>query len=311
MKKTTVFLILIIILTLLFSLQVNAAVDLKDVPKDHWAYQSVKNLVEKGYLSLYEDGTFGGNENISRYELAVLIDRIIDNIEQGKAQPEQQDVETLRKLTLEFRDELVDIASNQEDYNAKLEKLQETNIIQNEELSKLHEDIVNVNTDIASTKGEVATVKDNLEQTINQINQINKDINNLNSRLDASEKEVSQIVDTILEMKKLEDRVASLEEDISGLQGDLASTSDQINERDQSIAALKEELSQEITDKIDSRHSVTLTQLNALQNKVNKLEERLDSYQTQEAKPAAKKMDQNTILYLGAAAVLVFLLGSG
>ena len=36
-----------------------------DVPKTHWAYQAVESLVAKGYLELYPDSTFQGDEPVS------------------------------------------------------------------------------------------------------------------------------------------------------------------------------------------------------------------------------------------------------
>lgn len=54
-----------------------AAEDLKDVPKDHWAAESVKVLADAGVVKGYPDSTFKGNEPVTRYELAVALDGMI------------------------------------------------------------------------------------------------------------------------------------------------------------------------------------------------------------------------------------------
>ena len=47
-----------------------------DVPDDHWAASSVYSLVNMGVTQGYPDGTFRGNNNITRYETAVFISKL-------------------------------------------------------------------------------------------------------------------------------------------------------------------------------------------------------------------------------------------
>ena len=48
-----------------------------DVTVDHWASNAVKFVKENGLMDGYPDGMFHGNENISRYELAVVVERLV------------------------------------------------------------------------------------------------------------------------------------------------------------------------------------------------------------------------------------------
>ena len=48
-----------------------------DVPENHWAYEYVKGLCEKGIIEGYPDGTFGGNRNMTRYEFAAMLYRAL------------------------------------------------------------------------------------------------------------------------------------------------------------------------------------------------------------------------------------------
>lgn len=50
-----------------------------DVPKDHWAYEYVKSLAERGYLNGYPDGEFKGDRSMTRYEYAAVIYRALQN----------------------------------------------------------------------------------------------------------------------------------------------------------------------------------------------------------------------------------------
>lgn len=54
-----------------------ATVTIGDVPADHWARDAVTLLVRRGLLSGYPDGTFRGNNPISRYEAAQLFARFL------------------------------------------------------------------------------------------------------------------------------------------------------------------------------------------------------------------------------------------
>ena len=47
-----------------------------DVPDDHWAASSVYDLVNLGVTQGYPDGTFRGNNNITRYETAMFLSKL-------------------------------------------------------------------------------------------------------------------------------------------------------------------------------------------------------------------------------------------
>ncbi len=58
-----------------------------DVPFDHWAYDAVQTLVDKGVIIGYPDGLFHGNRAMTRYEFAIAISRLIDHMPAGPAGP--------------------------------------------------------------------------------------------------------------------------------------------------------------------------------------------------------------------------------
>ena len=82
-----------------------AANPFSDVSTDDWAYQAVADLSEQGVVEGYPDGTFKGERNMTRYELAQIIARLMAKEDQLNA--EQQ--ATLDKLAGEYADELANL----------------------------------------------------------------------------------------------------------------------------------------------------------------------------------------------------------
>lgn len=53
----------------------------KDVPASHWAAEAVQALQKAGYLSGFPDGTFRGNLATTRYQLAVILYRVMRDLD--------------------------------------------------------------------------------------------------------------------------------------------------------------------------------------------------------------------------------------
>jgi hypothetical protein len=51
-----------------------------DVSANHWAYQSVTDLAAKGYVKGYPNGKFLGQRALTRYEFAMVIERMLQTI---------------------------------------------------------------------------------------------------------------------------------------------------------------------------------------------------------------------------------------
>lgn len=54
-------------------------INFPDLPKDHWAYNYVKYLADRGLLEGYPDGEFKGDRTMTRYEFAAIIYRALQN----------------------------------------------------------------------------------------------------------------------------------------------------------------------------------------------------------------------------------------
>lgn len=57
---------------------------LTDVPAGHWAKDAVERLVSQGIILGYPDGTYRGTQNLTRYEAAMIISRLLDQVGSGE-----------------------------------------------------------------------------------------------------------------------------------------------------------------------------------------------------------------------------------
>ena len=78
-----------------------AANPFSDVPADHWAYDAVSRLAADGVIEGYGDGTYRGDKNITRYEMAQMIARAM-----AKSDVSAKNKALIDKLAAEFSDEL-------------------------------------------------------------------------------------------------------------------------------------------------------------------------------------------------------------
>jgi hypothetical protein len=99
-----------------------------DVPTNHWAYDAIAELAAKGLIEGYPDGTFKGDRAMTRYEMAMVVARLLARIEsiQIPAPPKPEvtkaDLEAIQRLVNEFRAELaalgVRVTAIEEELNA-------------------------------------------------------------------------------------------------------------------------------------------------------------------------------------------------
>ncbi|MCR5559082.1 MAG: S-layer homology domain-containing protein, partial [Schwartzia sp.] len=78
-----------------------AANPFEDVAADHWAYDAVAQLAADGVIEGYGDGTFRGEQEITRYEMAQMVARAM-----AKSGVSAADRAMIDKLAAEFADEL-------------------------------------------------------------------------------------------------------------------------------------------------------------------------------------------------------------
>ena len=87
-----------------------------DVTPQDWAYQAVARLASQGVVNGYPDGTFQGGNNITRFEMAQMVAKALN--QQERMNGEQQAV--LNKLAQEFSEELHNLGVRVENLERKV-----------------------------------------------------------------------------------------------------------------------------------------------------------------------------------------------
>ncbi len=121
------------------SARAQGASDFPDVSANHWAYQAVHDLADKGLVKGYLNGQFLGSRAMTRYEFATVIDRLLQTIADMKAQPvpapagpavTPDDLNKIQVLVDTFQPELDDIKVNlsqaRQDIDALRQEVSET-----------------------------------------------------------------------------------------------------------------------------------------------------------------------------------------
>lgn len=80
MMKRYMPIALVAILVLALAVPV-AAGPFADVPENHWAYEAVKQLAAYGLVEGFPDGTFKGAEPMTRYQMAMVIARLLVSLD--------------------------------------------------------------------------------------------------------------------------------------------------------------------------------------------------------------------------------------
>jgi len=149
MRKVLTFLTAGLVLTWVAPVMAQQAPDqFKDVEPNHWAYQAMESLRDKGIVIGYPDGYFRGRRTLTRYEFAVALDRLLSKLPltpgpagaqgaqgaQGEVGPagepgapgkdyDPAELDALKKLTKEFKDELASMGNTANAINAKLDAI--------------------------------------------------------------------------------------------------------------------------------------------------------------------------------------------
>ena len=106
MKKRVLSFVAMVLL-IAFATPAMSAPLFPDVRDDHWAKDAVAALAAKGLLEGYPDGTFKGDRAATRWEVAMIVARLLAKMEQAHATfATKAELEELRKLVNALREEL-------------------------------------------------------------------------------------------------------------------------------------------------------------------------------------------------------------
>jgi predicted nucleic acid-binding Zn-ribbon protein len=220
MKKRLVALLagLLTVLSLGFGLA-----QFSDVPAGHWAKEAVEAVVAKGILTRFPDGTFRGNEPITRYQAALIIYRLLQQIEEElKAKGTSPTMEALSPEDLEaLKNAIQELAAELAALGVRVSALEDS--------AATKEDIARLEAMIEELKAQPAP-EPGMDQAALQ---------DLLDRVEAA----SIAADTALaQAQQLAEQLDALAQDVEGVKGDVAALATQVEANAQAIQELAAEL---------------------------------------------------------------------
>lgn len=192
-----------------------------DVPAGHWAKEAVEALAAKGIILGFPDGTFRGNENLTRYQAALLIYRLLQQIEEElKTQGTSPTMEALAPEDLEaLKNAVQELAAELASLGVRVSALEDS--------AATKEDIARLEAMIAELKAQPMP-EPGMDQAA---------LKDLMDRVEAA----SIAADTALaQAQQLAERLDALAQDVEGVKGDVAGLRSQVEANADAIQALNE-----------------------------------------------------------------------
>ncbi|WP_413217303.1 S-layer homology domain-containing protein [Thermus oshimai] len=267
MKKRLVMLLagLLTVLSMGFGLA-----QFSDVPAGHWAKEAVEALAAKGLVVGFPDGTFRGNETLTRYQAALIIYRLLQQIEaEMKQQGESPTMEAMSAEDLEaLKNAVQELAAELAALGVRVSALEDS--------AATKEDIARLEALIEELKAQPAPEPGMDEAALQD----------LADRVEAA----SIAADTALaQAQQLAEQLEALAQDLEGVKGDVAGLQTQVEANAQAIQALNE-------------LAVLLNQdVLALQDRVTALEKGLADLQGVDFEQFASKEDVAAVQEFAAA----------
>ena len=111
-----------------------AANPFSDVPRDHWAYDAVTQLAADGVVEGYGDGTYRGDRNITRFEMAQMVAKAM-----AKENVPVSDKALIDRLAAEFADELNNLGVRVSNLEKHADMVKFTGYLRYDYISDRHE----------------------------------------------------------------------------------------------------------------------------------------------------------------------------
>ena len=183
---------------------------LTDVPAGHWAKDAIDKIVAKGIILGYPDGTFRGTQNLTRYEAAVIIARLLDQIATGTVtnvsgatvQVTAEDLAALQNAVQELAADLAALGVRVTDLEA--------NSVSQDDFARLEARVEALGTATAPAGDPAA-----LDALTAQIADVNARVDDLQANYDGLRADVD---DNASSIAALNDLTVLLNNDILGLQ---------------------------------------------------------------------------------------------
>lgn len=176
---------------------------LTDVPAGHWAKDAIDRLVSRGIILGYPDGTYRGTQNLTRYEAAVIIARLLDQMAAGTAPaPQGEDLTALQNAVQELAADLAALGVRVSDL--------EENAVSKDDFSRLEARVE----ELAAGQGDAEAVA-TLQAQIDDLTARADEYDTLRADVDDNASSIAALNDlTVLlnqDILDLQDRVSAVE----------------------------------------------------------------------------------------------------
>ncbi|GGN00768.1 S-layer protein [Thermus composti] len=193
-----------------------------DVPAGHWAKEAVESLAAKGIIVGFPDGTYRGNENLTRYQAALFIYRLLQQIqEELKAKGTSPTMEALSAEDLEaLKNAVQELAAELAALGVRVSALE----------------------DSAATKEDIARLEAAIEELKKPVGEPGMDqaaLKDLADRVEAA----SVAADTALaQAQQLAEQLQALSQDVAGLQTQVEANAEAIQALNELAALLNQDV---------------------------------------------------------------------
>jgi len=234
-----------LVLALVFSMTAPALADttIKDVPVDHWAYHAVNTVVSKGYLTMFEDGSFQGTRAVDRYSLASVIARLLEDIEVARVRGTTGDVAAIGDLRTRFEEDLATWYADQQSLRDSVLRIEENALVADERVSRvvaaqvaLQEELEAMRQDIVAQQLALADLQGMLAQQTGDVTGLTGDVAGLTGNLDDLSTNLSEHEQRLTELLNA---VLVLEKEIINQGDEITRLENWIGEKDAVFATLQ------------------------------------------------------------------------
>jgi len=123
-----------------------------DVPKDHWAYDDLTYLAERGIITGLPGGKYNGDAPLDRYSAAAMIARAIRYMQNNPESVTPDDLNVLKDLIFQVSDNLDALEAEVKSLGAGTGSALESRVAQNEQdISSLKTQIQDISTSSPSS----------------------------------------------------------------------------------------------------------------------------------------------------------------
>lgn len=95
-----------------------------DVPQDHWAYDDIQYLAQRGIIRGLPSGEYQGEEAMTRYSVASIVARALRYMQENQQSISQKDLSTLEDLTFKLSDQVKAMDQDFSNLKSRVSELQ-------------------------------------------------------------------------------------------------------------------------------------------------------------------------------------------